>query len=82
MLKIVKPFNPAAREQLGQMRALLEANGVPKPYVIFMQGKALRPFIESIGKEIFHKDGRIIADELYRYNIDTGRYRRVEPRAE
>lgn len=75
-----KAFNPAARERMGQLRALLEANGVPKPYIIFLQGKALRPFMESIGKEPFFKDGKIFADEIYRYNMDTGRYRKVEPR--
>lgn len=82
MIKEVKLFNPAARERMGQFRALMEANGVPKPYIIFIQGKALKSFMESIGKDAFHKDGKIYHEDLYRLNIDTGRYRKVEPRAE
>ena len=76
----ISPFNPA-RERLLQMRAVLLANDVPKPIIIWIHGSALLSLLASIGKERFAKDGPIFHDQLYRFNLDTGRFRRVEPRS-
>lgn len=67
------------RERHWQVKALLTENDVPSPYIIWLQGRALSPFLSSIGKEPFFKDGRIIPDQLYRFNLETGRYKKAEP---
>lgn len=63
-----------------QLRALLTENAVPKPHIIWLQGRALLPLLDSIGKEPYPKDGRIFHEQLYRFNLDTGRFRKVDPR--
>lgn len=68
------------RERHWQLRAVLAENGVPKPAIIWLFGKALVPFLASIGKEPFFKDEHIRHDQLYRFNLDTGRYRKADPR--
>lgn len=75
------PFirSEAQRAQLNQLRALLDENGVPKPHIIWISGRALAPLLEKIGKPPFWKDGAIHPDQLYRYNLCTGRFRKAEP---
>lgn len=68
------------RERHWQIRALLAENGVPKPMILWIQGKALRQLISSMGKDPFFKDGKIYDHEQYRFNLDTGRFRKAEPR--
>lgn len=68
------------RERQWQLRAVLAENGVPKPAILWIHGRALTAFLASIGKEPFFKDERIHHDQLYRFNLDTGRYRKVDPR--
>ncbi len=75
------PATFTQRQRANQVRALLEANGVPRPHILWLSGEALGPFMESIGKVPFFKDGPIEHGKLYRYNLDFGRFREVEPRS-
>ena len=77
-----KPISALSRERLAQVRAMLDENGVPRPHILWIDGRALSDFLQSIGKDPYPKDGRIYPGQLYRYNIDTGRFRKVEPRRE
>lgn len=67
-------------ERLAQARSLLDANDVPRPHILWIDGKGLLAFLTYIGREPYPKDGPIFHDQLYRYNIDTGRFRKVDPR--
>jgi hypothetical protein len=69
----------AQRFALSQLKMLLEENGVPSPYIVWLDGDALLPLMERLGRPPFWKDGAIVGDQLYRYNVDTGRFRKAEP---
>lgn len=75
-----KPIDPVAFERLVQLRACLNENEVPRPHIIWIHGKALIPLLARIGKEPFPRDGMIFHEQLYRFNLDTGRFRKEEPR--
>ena len=75
------PATFTQRQRFNQIRAMLEANDVPRPHILWMNGEALVPFLDSIGKQPFFKDGPIVHGKLYRYNLDFGRFREVEPRS-
>lgn len=74
--KIEAPISFTARERHWQISALLRENGVPEPFVLWLDGRALPAFLASIGKE---NDGRIRAFDLYKYNFKSGRYKKAEP---
>lgn len=74
------PATYTQRERFNQMRSMLEANEVPRPHILWLYGAALIAFLDSIGKQPFFRDGPILHDKLYRYNLDFGRFRQVEPR--
>lgn len=71
--------NEAQRQLLNQMKMLLDENNVPKPHILWIEGRALIPFLQRIGKTPFWKDGEIRPLQLYRYNLETGRFRKAEP---
>lgn len=76
------PVNSDAREYLRQFKDLLGENQVPKPFIIWLHGNALISLFARIGKEPFHRDGAIVHSQLYRFNLDTGRYLKANPRPE
>src|SRR5438105_3275194 len=80
MPKDIIQISPAAQARVGQIRALLLANDIPRPHIIYIEGRCLIPFMESIERKSFPKDGTIFHEQLYRFNLDTGRFRKVEPR--
>lgn len=70
----------AERSHLRQIKLLLEANEVPRPFLIWITGAQLIALLAKIGKPPFYKDGPILHEKLYCYNLDTYRYRTAEPR--
>lgn len=67
------------RERLHQIKELFEQNEVPKPYIMWFDGRGLIDFLKSIGKTPVPKDGAIFHNQLYRYNLEINRFRKAEP---
>lgn len=66
-------------EKLNQLRQLLDANHVPRPHIMWLNGEQLAGLMRSIGKIPFHKDPPIIYSQHYRYNLEFNRYYAAQP---
>lgn len=66
-------------EKLNQLRQCLDANGVPRPHIIWLSGAQLAELLPRIGKIPFHKDGPIIHSQHYKYNLEYNRYYAAQP---
>lgn len=66
-------------QRLFQLRSMLDANKVPRPHIMWFRGHELEPFLKTIGKLPYHRDGPIIADQIYKYNVDFHRFYPATP---
>lgn len=71
------PVSPA--EYLNQLRQLLDANRIPRPHIIWLNGEQLAALMPRIGKVPFPKDGPIVHTQHYRYNLEFNRFYAAQP---
>lgn len=67
-------YNVPPEQRLLQLRNMLDANGVPRPHILWFRGHELPAFLKMVGKEVYFRDGPIIPTELYKYNLDFNRF--------
>ena len=75
---MIKPFTINV-PLLNQFRELLNANNVPKPHILWLNGLGLLRVLKLLGREPWERDGPILHSEQYRYNLDTNRFRVALP---
>lgn len=66
-------------EKLFQLRQCLDANGVPRPHILWLSGQALAVLMSTIGKTPHPKDGSLKPAQHYKYNLEFNRFYEAQP---